>query len=256
MTAGSPQYEVRLARDAVDLRAAQKLRYDVFVRELGVRGQSVDHEGGIEADQFDSVCEHLLLIDHKGPGARSVVVGTTRIIDAASAARAGGFYCAAEFDLSVLLASGRSLMEMGRTCLHPDYRGGVAIYHLWHGLARIVTARRIAVLFGAASLPGTDLKAHVQPLSWLHAHHLAPPELRVQALVDEELNLLPAARLDRRAAMLAMPALVKAYLRLGGVVGEGVFVDRDFNTTDVCLILDVEAMSPAQRAIYEQGGRA
>lgn len=252
MTAGSPRYEVRLARDAADLCAAQKLRYEVFVRELGVRGRSVDHARRLEADRFDPVCDHLLLIDHAGPG----VVGTTRIIDAASAQRAGGFYCAGEFDLSALLASGRSLMEMGRTCLHPDYRGGAAMYHLWHGLAHLVTARGVAVLFGAASLPGTDLAALAQPLSWLHRHHLAPPELRVHALVDEDLGLLPADQLDRRAAMLAMPALVKAYLRLGGVVGEGVFVDHDFNTTDVCMILDVEAMNPAQRAIYEQERRA
>lgn len=256
MTAGSPRYEVRLARDAGDLHAAQRLRYDVFARELGVRGRSVNHPRRLEADRFDPVCEHLLLIDHGGPGTSPVVVGTTRIIDAASAERAGGFYCAGEFDLAPLLASGRSVMETGRTCLHPDHRGSAAMYHLWHGLGRLVTARGICLLFGAASLPGTDLAALAQPISWLQIHHLAPPELRVRALVAEDLGLLPADALDRRAAMLAMPALMKAYLRLGGVVGEGVFRDHDFNTTDVCMILDIAAMTPAQRAVYEQGGRA
>lgn len=250
MTARSPQYEVRLARDADDLRAALALRYEVFAAELGVQGASVDDARRLEADRHDPHCEHLLLIDRAGPG----VVGTTRIIDAEAAARAGGYYSAAEFDLAPLLASGRALMEMGRTCLHPDYRGGAAMYHLWHGLARIVTARGVAVLFGAASLPGTDPQALAQPLSWLHRHHLAPPALRVRAATA--VPLLPPEALDRRAAMLAMPALIKAYLRLGGAVGEGVFVDHDFNTTDVCLILDLEAMTPAQRAIYAQDGRA
>lgn len=251
MTAGSPQYEVRLARDAEDLRAAQELRYAVFARELGVRGASVDHARGVEADHFDPVCDHLLLIDGAGGG----VVGTTRLIDATCAEHAGGFYCAGEFDLAPLLASGRKLMEMGRTCLHPDYRGGVAMYHLWHGLGQIVTARGVEILFGAASLPGIDPQALAQPLSYLHAHHLAPPELRVQALEASPMDLIAPDQIDRRTAMLAMPALIKAYLRLGGVVGEGAFIDRDFNTMDVCLILDLERMTPAQRAIYAQGGR-
>ncbi|MBW7921954.1 MAG: GNAT family N-acetyltransferase [Rubellimicrobium sp.] len=250
MTADPPRYEVRLARDAEDLRAALALRYEVFADELGVHGASVDHARRLESDSFDPLCEHLLLVDHAGPG----VVGTTRIIDSACAARAGGFYCASEFDLAPLLASGRALMEMGRTCLHPGHRGGAAMYHLWHGLARIVTARGVAVLFGAASLPGVDVAALAQPLSWLHTHHLAPQALRVRA--RQVPPVLPPERIDRRAAMLAMPALVKAYLRLGGVVGEGVYVDPDFNTTDVCLILDLDAMTPARRAIYAQGGRA
>lgn len=252
MTADPPQYEVRLARDAAERRAAQALRYAVFAGELGVRGASVDHGRGLESDRFDPLCEHLLLIDRAGAG----VVGTTRIIDAGCAARAGGFYCAGEFDLAPLTGSGRVLMEMGRTCLHPSHRGGTAMYHLWHGLARIVTARGVEILFGAASLPGTDPGALAQPLAWLHAHHLAPPELRVRALAPQRMDLVAPGSLDRRAAMLAMPALIKAYLRLGGVVGEGAFIDRDFDTTDVCLILDLGAMSPGQRAIYAQGGRA
>lgn len=249
MTGRSPQYEVRLARDAQDMRAALALRYAVFVDELGVRGPSVDHAARRESDRFDDLCAHLLLIDR----ATGAVIGTTRIIDADCAARAGGFYCASEFDLAPLLASGRVLMEMGRTCLHPAHRGGVAMYHLWHGLARIVSEGGASILFGAASLPGTDPAALAQPLSWLQIHHLAPPELRVRA---QDVPLLAPDRLDRRAAMLAMPALIKAYLRLGGVVGQGVYIDHDFNTIDVCMILDLQAMTPAQRAIYAQDGRA
>ncbi len=252
MTAGLPQYEVRLARDPQEVRAALALRYSVFAAELGVRGPSVDHDARIETDRFDALCAHLVLVDP----AEGAIIGTTRLIDGECAARAGGFYCAAEFDLAPLLDSGRALMEMGRTCLHPSHRGGAAMYHLWHGLARIVTARDMAVLFGAASLPGTDVAALAQPLSWLQAHHLAPPALRVRAIGPQGVPLLPPDSIDRRAAMLAMPALIKAYLRLGGVVGQGVFIDADFNTTDVCMILDLEAMTPARRAIYAQDGRA
>lgn len=252
MTQAEPQFEVRLASGQDDLRAAQRLRYDVFVRELGGDGDLVDHAGGLERDGFDDHAEHLLLIDHAGPG----VVGVYRLMDLAAAARAGRFYSEAEYDLSILRDSGRKLLELGRSCLHPDYRGGAAMYHLWHGLAGLVTARGAEILFGVASFHGTDLTALAQPLSYLHHHHLAPPDVRVRSRAFQPMDILAAGQIDRRAAMLATPALIKAYLRLGGVVGEGAFVDHAFNTTDVCLILDLSRMNDSQRIIYTRGGRA
>lgn len=252
MAGGAPAYELRLARDEADLRAAQALRYEVFVGEIGSDGALVDHDSGLERDRFDPFCEHLLLIDHAGPG----VVGVYRFMDRAAAGRAGGFYSSAEFDLAPLTGSGRPLLELGRSCLHPDYRGGAAMYHLWHGLAGIVAERGIGILFGTASFPGTDPDAVAGPLSYLHHTHLAPPDLRVRSRAFEPMDRIARAAVDRRAAMLATPALIKAYLRLGGVVGEGAYVDRAFNTIDVCLILDTARMNPGQRAIYTRPGRA
>ena len=126
------------------------------------------------------------------------------------------------------------------------------MFHLWNGLAEYVLERGIEVLFGVASFHGTDVDALAEPLSWLGHHHLAPPDMRVRALPPgrAELIRIPAERLDRGAAMAAMPALIKAYLRLGGFVGDGAWIDHEFNTTDVCLVMDTGRMSARHRDFY------
>ncbi|WP_170586667.1 GNAT family N-acetyltransferase [Ruegeria arenilitoris] len=243
-----PSFTVKLAETDEELRAAQRLRYDVFVRELGGGGEMVDHAEGLERDQFDPYFDHMLAYDD----VTGEVVGVYRLLPGDRVAEVGRFYSEDEYDLTVLKNSGRKLLELGRSCLHPDYRGGTAMYHLWNGLAKYVSEREIEVLFGVASFHGTDVKHLAQPLSMLHHKHLAPPELRVRAQPDvyQNMNLVPKDALDRRSAMLQVPALIKAYLRLGGFVGEGAFIDHAFNTTDVCLILDTTRMNERQRRIY------
>lgn len=249
MTASPPRFRVELARNAADVAAAQRLRYEVFVEELGGDGELVDHAARLERDRFDPFFDHLLLRDEARGGA---VVGVYRLLRAEAAARAGQFYSEDEYDLSPLKASGRPLLELGRSCVARPYRGGAGLYHLWQGLARYVEAHGIEVLFGVASFHGTDAQALAQPLSLLHHRHLAPPELRVRARAAhfQRMDLIPEAGIDRRAAMRAVPALIKAYLRLGGCVGEGAFVDHAFNTIDVCLVMDTERLSARQRALY------
>ena len=246
-----PEFTLQLARSEADVLAAQRLRYDVFVAELGGNGAMVDHGARREADAFDTVADHLILRDTRRAG-NDRVVGVYRLMRAEQAARAGRFYSENEYDLALLRSSGRRLLELGRSCLHPDYRGGTAMYHLWSGLADYVTRHGIELLFGVASFHGTNPAALAAPLSILHHRHLAPEELRVRARAPHAvpMDLLPEVALDRAAAMRAVPALIKAYLRLGGVVGEGAFVDHRFNTTDVCLIVDTARLSDRQRAIY------
>jgi L-ornithine Nalpha-acyltransferase len=253
MPAEDSPYLLRLATKAEDLIAAQRLRYLVFVRELGGDGPMVDHAAGLERDAFDPYFDHLVLVDrHRDPAGLDHVVGAYRVLPGDRRAAAGQFYSEGEYDLGPLLASGRKLLELGRSCVHADHRGGVAMFHLWNGLAEYVLERGIEVLFGAASFHGTDLQALAQPLSYLHHNHLAPPAMRVRALPPcrQEMNLIPAAGLDRKAAMAATPALIKAYLRLGGFVGDGAFLDHAFNTTDVCLVMDTGQMSARHRDFY------
>ena len=244
---------LRLARDAGDLRSAQRLRYQVFVRELGATGTLVDHEAGLERDAFDAHFEHLLLIDESRAAAGlDHVVGVYRLLTSERMAKARRYYSEDEFDLSALKSSGRKLVELGRSCVHPDYRGGAAMLLLWNGLAEFVLDRGIEVMFGAASFHGTDPLALAQALSFLHHNHLAPPTLRVRALGPnrQEMALLPPASLTRVAAMEQVPALIRAYLRLGGFVGDGAYIDRAFNTIDVCLVMDTEKMSARHRDFY------
>lgn len=252
--ARGPDFELHLARDEADLRAAQRLRYEVFVEELGAGGDMADHDQRLERDRFDAHYDHLLLRDRARAGAP--VVGVYRVMSSARALAAGRFYSEDEYDLAPLRATGRNLLELGRSCVQRDYRGGRAMMVLWSGLADYVARHRIEILFGVASFHGTDIAPIAPALSLLHHRHLAPEPLRVRAREGhyQPMDLLAETDIDRLAAMKATPALIKAYLRLGGFVGDGAFIDRDFNTVDVCLIMDTARMSAKHRAIYT--GRA
>ncbi|WGW02961.1 GNAT family N-acetyltransferase [Tropicibacter oceani] len=240
-------FSVRLAASEQEVHAAQRLRYQVFVQELGGDGPLVDHGAQLERDRFDPYFDHLLCMDRDRGDA---VVGVYRLLRGDQARAAGQFYSEDEYDLTALRAGGRRLLELGRSCLHPDYRGGSAMFHLWQGLAGYVQQHRIDILFGVASFHGTDPAALAQPLSLLHHRHLAPPDLRVRSRAFQTMDLIPEAQLDRRAAMVQVPALIKAYLRLGGFVGEGAFVDHGFNTTDICLVMDTARMNARQKGLY------
>ncbi len=245
------EYELRLAVCEKDKIAAQRLRYIVFVEELGGDGPLVDHDARLEKDEYDDFAAHLVLID-KSNGDPHNVVGVYRLMDSDMAQRAGQFYSAGEYDLAPLLANNRPALELGRSCLHPDHRGGAAMYHLWHGLSEYVAKHGIEILFGTASFHGTDISSLAQPLSLLHHRHLAPESLRVTVLPEHgvQMDVLPDDQISRKEAMLQIPALIKAYLRIGGYVGQGAFVDHAFNTTDVMLILDTAQMNDKQHALY------
>ncbi|WP_010138985.1 GNAT family N-acetyltransferase [Oceanicola sp. S124] len=254
--AGRPDFETRLATSEAELRAAQRLRYAVFVEELGGGGDMVDHAARLEQDRFDPFFDHLLLIDRARPGGLDAqVVGVYRLLTDEAAREVGQFYSADEYDLGKLTGSGRRLLELGRSCLHPDYRGGAGMMVMWSALADYVTERGIEVLFGTASFHGTDVAALAPSLSVLHARHLAPEALRVRARAEafQPMDLIPEAQLDRVAAMRAVPPLIKGYLKLGGFVGEGAFVDHAFNTTDVCLVLDTALLNEKQSRLFRRG---
>lgn len=254
----TPDFELRLAENEADLIAAQRLRYDVFVRELGGDGALVDHKAGLERDAFDPYYDHLLLIDRAREDVS--VVGVYRLLRGDRLGEEGGpdrFYSEAEYDLTRLKSSGRRLLELGRSCLHKDYRGGTALMQLWAGLASYVQQHEIDILFGVASFHGTDISALAPSLSLLHHRHFAPANIRVRARdeVYQSMNLLSEDQIDRATAMRAVPALIKGYLRLGGVVGDGAFIDNAFNTTDICLILDMARMNEKQRDLYTRDMR-
>lgn len=254
MTSAPNWLEARLAATPEELEAAQRLRYRVFIEELGGDGALVDHEARLERDEFDPFVDHLILVDtRRDPANGDNVVGVYRLLRGEVAEQQGRFYCDDEYDLTSLRQSGRRLVELGRSCVDPAYRGGSGMLIMWNALASYVLDRDIEILFGVASFHGTDIETLAPALSWLHHHHLAPPEMRPVARPPNArpMNLIPEDQLDRRAAMTAMPALIKAYLRLGGVVGEGAWVDHAFNTTDVFLLMDTAAMSARHRQYYK-----
>jgi len=258
MTSEDGKFELRLAQSGADLRAAQRLRYEVFIQELGGDGPLVDHDARLECDEFDKFFDHLMLIDKTQPeGSDKHVVGVYRLLRGDMAQKAGRFYSEDEYDLGTIKSSGRRLMELGRSCVHPDYRGSRAMYLLWSGLGAYVLEHEIEVMFGVASFHGTDIDAIREPLACLHHFHLAPEDMRVRVLEPyfHTMDLLPADRINRRSAVRAMPTLIKAYLRLGGYVGEGAFIDHSFNTTDVFLLMDTQNISEKNRTLYTKGRR-
>lgn len=247
MDAQIPDFTTRLARSPSEVAAGQRLRYGVFVEEMGGDGALVDHDARLERDEFDTHAEHLLLLD-RARSTEEQVVGVYRLLDRAGARAAGRFYSESEYDLSPLIDGGRPVLELGRSCLHPQYRGGVGMLHLWQGLAQIVETRGIELVFGVASFAGTDLRHLAAPLALLQRDHLAPEDLRVRSRCPADIE--PLTKVDRVQAMKQVPALIKSYLKLGGFVGEGAFVDEAFNTTDLCLILDIARMTDRQRKVY------
>jgi putative hemolysin len=253
-TLRSGSLEVRLAHGRADIEAAQALRYRVFVDELGARPSETARATRRDADKFDEYCDHMLVIDHaKGEGPESIV-GTYRLLRRSVAERHDGFYTATEFDISPFLAMKGELLELGRSCVDAQHRNRPTMQLLWKGIAAYVFAHDIKLMFGCASLPGTDPAAHAAALSYLHHNHLAPENIRARALPQHyvAMDLLPAgaaghadamAAFDARTVIAALPPLIKGYLRLGGFVGDGAVVDREFNTVDVCILVVTDAVT-------------
>ena len=266
MILNHPDLELRIATSREDRLGALRLRHEVFVKELGARGGQGAGSGpdaAFEQDIFDAHARHLVLIDRRRDARRHEhVVGTYRLLDEAAAQAAGGFYSAREFSLSPLFESGRRLLEMGRSCLHPDYRNGLGLLMLWQGLAAEVRRSGAEILFGVASFHGTDRRALAPLLARLHAAHLAPPELRPVARGPQAwwppggaAPEAPAGRGQGGGAKAVLPPLIRSYLNLGAMIGSGAWEDRAFNTTDICIVLDTARLgrhvSARMRALLE-----
>ncbi len=257
MTINLNRYRVKLAEGAEEIAAAQRLRYRVFVEELGAETTPEQRALRREWDAFDAYFDHLILIDRDSPGEDPLdrVVGAYRLLRDDVARGGPGFYGASEYDLDPILALGRPSLELGRSCVAREHRGGPAMHLLWNGLADYVLNRGIEILFGVASFPGADPAPYAEALAYLHRRHLAPNELRVRARSDAFVEMDPSGRgeIDEKQARKLIPPLINAYLRLGGFVGEGAFIDHRFNTVDVCVVMDTTKMTERYRAFYERG---
>jgi len=232
---------VRLAGDASEIAEAQKLRYRVFYEELDARPDAAAAAARVDADRFDGFCDHLIVTNG------SELVGTYRLLRQEAAAAHGGFYSESEFAVAPLIAAHPDLrfLELGRSCVLKPFRTQPVVELLWQGIWNYVRHYRLDVMFGCASLEGTDADSHAATLTFLARNCAAPPEWRVRALPHRyvEMNRLPAARVDPKAALKQLPPLIKGYLRLGCYIGEGAVIDRQFNTIDVLIVLPVSAIN-------------
>ena len=247
---------VRQAETTAEVELAQRLRYQVFYEEMGAVPSLTARRTESDADEFDQHCDHLLVIDKSRSNGLPWVVGTYRMLRRSAAEKAGGFYSRNEFDLSSLLGYPGEIVELGRSCVHADYRSGAVMQLLWRGIADYLDAYDIKMMFGCASFPGTDPDAIKSGLSYLHHYHLAPEDIRPRALDDHyvEMGKVAPNWLDRRSALSELPPLIKGYLRVGGVVGEGAVIDRQFNTTDICVIVECTKITERYHRHYRPSG--
>ena len=249
--------EVRLATSRSDIRQAQKLRYKVFYEEMSAKPDITAQLRKRDQDPYDKICDHLLVYDTT-PGAAGVglglrkkanVVGTYRVLREEMRRGTRGFYTQGEYDIAPLIAAKSPryrFMELGRSCVLKPYRNKRTVELLWQGLWAYVREHDIDVMIGCASFEGTDPSKHAQALSMLYHERLAPDDWYVRAhehlFVD--MNMVPQEGIDAKAALRALPPLIKGYLRLGAYIGDGAVVDEQFGTTDVLIILPVEKIDP------------
>jgi L-ornithine Nalpha-acyltransferase len=245
---------VRLAANAAEIDAVQSLRYRVFYREMGALADAATAATCRDRDAFDAVADHLLVVDHAlGSGAEGVV-GTYRLIQREAAGKLGRFYSADEYDIAPIMAFPGRILELGRSCVDAAYRSRVAMQLLWRGIAAYVFHYQIDLMFGCASLHGTDPEALAADLTYLYYNHLAPPALRPRALPHRyvEMRRMAPGVLDPKRVQSQLPPLVKGYLRLGGFVGDGAVIDTQFNTTDVAVVVKTDLVTDKYYRHYER----
>jgi L-ornithine Nalpha-acyltransferase len=241
--------EVRLAQDKRDVKRAQKLRYKVFYKNGTAIADATTMLARRDKDAFDKICDHLLVVDHAAKptlSGRQPVVGTYRLLRHEAAMQNGGFYTENEFDLSGMMERHANLrfLELGRSCVLPRYRNKRTVELLWQGIWSCVRQNNFDVMIGCASFEGTDPDRLALPLSFLHHNARAPDAWRARARPSRyvEMNRMPKEAIDAKAALRALPPLIKGYLRIGAMIGDGAVIDHQFGTTDVLIVMPVTSI--------------
>lgn len=236
---------LRIARTPEELEAAQALRYRVFYEEMGAQPDAAAAASGRDSDRYDAVADHLLVVDHDLGDGVDAVIGTYRLIRREAAESIGRFYSADEYDITLIDRFPGRVLELGRSCVDFAYRGRAAMQLLWRGIAAYVFTHNIDLMFGCASLPGTDVDALAAELTYLYANHLAPEDIRLRALPNRYVDMrrMEPGDIDARQVLVGLPPLIKGYLRLGGFVGDGAVVDHQFNTTDVAIVVQTDLVT-------------
>ena len=241
-------YEVRLTRNKDERRLVRQLRYKCFIEEIGWPATEEQKELSEEYDVWDSHADYMAVF--RG----ATIVGTYRILDRAAAEKSGGFYSESEFDISKIKRRRGNIAEMSRACVDPDYRDdGLVMSMLWLGLGEYILRNKIQILFGLGSWWNSVNPADTaQAISYLYYHHLSPAGLRAHVDLDKleaevdprmtSMKILPKVFVDKDKAFKELPPLVKGYLRLGGMVGNGVSIsarEKDYSVFVVCLTKNI-----------------
>ena len=248
--------EVFVASKQADIEASQALRYRVFMEEMGAKATAEMARLKRDFDDFDGVCDHLLVAEHQKAGGYKIV-GTYRLLRRENMEKIGRFYSESEYDISPVKQAGGTILEVGRSCVDSAFRNRSVMQLLWRGIGAYVNKFNIDVMFGCASFHGTDPEVHRMALSYLHHYHLAPAEICPRALPDlyVEMNLMAKDEVNVKEAFASLPALIKGYLRLSGYIGAGAVIDHTYNTTDVSIVVKTDLVTEKYAARYRDADR-
>ena len=247
-------FVIKIAEKKSELKKAQALRYSVFYKEKKAIPTISKKLLRLDYDKIDKFADHLIVIDKNRKGIKNKIVGTYRLLRGDIAAHCGGFYTSSEFDLSKILNSYKNnkILELGRSCVHQDYRNGTIMNLLWKAIAEYVKLYDTKILLGCASFHGTDVMKYTNELSFLRKNFSLPGELTVKSL---DTKIYPAyteinSNTNDLRTFAKLPPLIKGYLRIGGKVSHDCFVDYKFNTIDLCVIVTTDNIDEKYKKKY------
>lgn len=248
---------IRLAQSPDEVAAAQRLRYKVFYEEFSAIADEETARTHRDADEFDAVADHLIVIDEALPK-DDQIVGTYRLLRQSVAEKFGKFYTSGEFNVDPLLGQYKSVLELGRSCVLPEYRTRPVLQKLWQGIAQYITKHRVDLMFGCGSLYGTSPDDIAEELSYLYHYHLAGPELCPAARPERyvNMNLIPKDQIDVKSTFMKLPPLIKGYIRLGATIGDGAVIDHQWNSIDVCIVMPTSLVTEKYMKHYASGTNA
>ncbi|MHA1539690.1 MAG: GNAT family N-acetyltransferase [Alphaproteobacteria bacterium] len=231
--------KMRFAQTDEEIRACQALRYRVFYEEMTAKPTDEMARLRLDFDDLDPHCDHMMVIDQDRGEGTDGVVGTYRLVRRHAAEAHGSFYTQSEFNIDKIIAYDGELLELGRSCVDKEYRTQAILNRLWKGIGLYVKHYDVKFLFGCVSFPIADPKVHADSLSYLYQNSLAPESYRPHALKERyvDMNMKDVSNLKTISIIRGFPPLVKGYMRIGGLFGDGAIVDEQFDTVDVCIVV-------------------
>jgi putative hemolysin len=249
------RYETRLAKNEAELAASQRLRYKVFYEEEGAKPSAEQKAQGRDFDEYDPHCDHLIAIDRTaGDDPDSYVIGNYCLMRKERAAKVGHWYSQAEFNVEKFNGFPGEVLELRRACVAREHRNRSVMQMLWNALAAYMFDYDIKLMFGCGSFPGLEPEKFRQALSYLYYNCAAKGALAIEAKGENarRMDMMPKGEVDKAAAVNEIPTMVRGYIRAGAKVSRSLWIDRDFNCFDVCIIFDMENLKGKYLKHYER----
>ena len=229
-------FTIKISQSNLEIKKAQSLRYRIFFKEKKIKRKDFKYLLQRDYDFYDKISDHLIIIDNNRE-VKDNVIGTYRLLRGNCAKLYKGFYTEQEFDLSNLKKnfSSKDILELGRSCVHHEYRSGIILKLLWQGISRYIKIYKIKILLGCASFNGTNPSKFKDEFSLLYESYRLPKNYNVKSLQDNEISF--RKNIKHSTVLNKLPPLIKGYLRAGGLVSENFYIDREFETIDYCVIM-------------------